>query len=99
MITTTELGQLATEYLDDRKQEFIKLEQDIKRELTQQHETKQEVKQQVDKITADMRFLVRRDVSSNQKMIIGVVVIFLSLAERYKLGKTRNRIYCKRRTS
>lgn len=70
MITTTELGQLATEYLDDRKQEFIKLEQDIKRDLIAQLESKETVKRQVDELNGQMRFLVRRDVSNSERFTI-----------------------------
>lgn len=69
MITTTELGQLATEYLDDRKQEFLKLEESIKKQLAMQEQSKQEVKRQVDDMSAQMHFFVRRDVSNNERLI------------------------------
>lgn len=64
MIVTTELGQLATEYLDDRKQEFQNLEQTVKAELKIHQKSLDIVRTQAKQLHHNMRYLIRRDVGN-----------------------------------
>lgn len=65
MITTTELGQLATEYLDDRKQEFLGLERALKADLKTRLKSLEIVRHHAKHIHQNMRYLIRRDVRKN----------------------------------
>lgn len=65
MITTTQLGQLATEYLDDLKQEFQSLEHAVKADLKTRLKSLEIVRDHAKNLHLNMRFLIRRDVSKN----------------------------------
>lgn len=62
MVTATELGQLATEYLDDRKQEFKKLEKNVMKDLRARLKTLKAVRTEAEELNANMRYIIRRDV-------------------------------------
>lgn len=61
MYNTTKLGQLATEYLDDRRQEFIELEVTIKQDLKIRKADLEQIRNQVESIDNSIRHLIRRD--------------------------------------
>lgn len=63
MYNTTKLGQLATEYLDDRKQEFMELESQIKHDMKLRKEELHNVKHEVETVDKQIKRLIRRDVS------------------------------------
>ncbi|XP_060534712.1 uncharacterized protein LOC132707068 [Cylas formicarius] len=65
MINATKLGQLATEYLDDRRQEFEMLEKVIKRDLGNRRKDLAMVKQRVESFGHNVKNLVRRDSDIN----------------------------------
>jgi len=65
MINATKLGQLATEYLDDRRQEFAVLEKIIKRDLTARRIDLDNVRQRVDCFGTNINNLLRRDSDVN----------------------------------
>lgn len=62
MYCTTELGQLATEYLDDRKEELKLLEQAIKSDMEDRRYSLKVVRSQVKKLAKNLRSLIRREV-------------------------------------
>lgn len=66
MIRATQLGQLAMEYLDDRKAEFKELEVTVKRDMKQRLEDLRAVSHQMEEIQGNMKFLIRKDVSVNK---------------------------------
>lgn len=63
MYSTTELGQLATEYLDDRKEELTVLEKAIKSDMEERRHSLKLVKSEVKKLTKNLRSLIRREVN------------------------------------
>lgn len=63
MLNTTELGQLATEYLDDRRNEFRALEIAIKTDMALRRLSLQEVENEVERIEGNLSKMLRRDVS------------------------------------
>ncbi|ERL88196.1 uncharacterized protein LOC109544771 [Dendroctonus ponderosae] len=65
MINATKLGQLATEYLDDRRQEFQHLEKIIKHDLTSRKHDLESVSQRVQSFGANVKDLLRRDSDIN----------------------------------
>ncbi|KAK4876929.1 hypothetical protein RN001_009435 [Aquatica leii] len=65
MVRTTELGQLATEYLDDRKQEFKELEKVVKRDMKAREESLKVVRKEVADLSNNMGMLIRRDSDIN----------------------------------
>ncbi|XP_050310862.1 uncharacterized protein LOC126746569 [Anthonomus grandis grandis] len=65
MINATKLGQLATEYLDDRRQEFKLLEKIIKHDLAQRRHDLDKVKQRVQTFSSNLKDLLRRDSDIN----------------------------------
>ncbi|KAF5280526.1 hypothetical protein FQR65_LT00277 [Abscondita terminalis] len=65
MVRTTELGQLATEYLDDRKQEFNELEKVVKRDMKAREHSLRVVRKEVADLTNNMGLLIRRDSDVN----------------------------------
>lgn len=62
MIRTTELGQLAMEYLDDRRDEYKLLEANVKRDMKIRLNSLSIVQEQVQQMHGDMHLLIRRDV-------------------------------------
>lgn len=62
MFRATEIGQLATEYLDDRKQEFHNLAKIVKRDLKDRLQTLELARQRSKEVQSGLRFLLRRDV-------------------------------------
>ncbi|XP_017780163.1 PREDICTED: myosin-11-like [Nicrophorus vespilloides] len=58
---TTILGQLATEYLDDRRTEFQTLQETVKKDLHHRNKKLHDVREQVEDTTKSLRGLVRRD--------------------------------------
>lgn len=65
MYRTTELGQLATEYLDDRKDEFLTLEKQIKAEMKVREADLEKIRAKVSKLGNNLRTLIRREVYNN----------------------------------
>lgn len=63
----TELGQLATEYLDDRKTELILLEEAVLNDRTMKQKSIEVVKEQVKAITKNVKELIRRDVTELER--------------------------------
>lgn len=62
MIHATQLGQLAMEYLDDRKSEYQELENIVKRDMKRRLADLQVVSQQMEEIQSSMKLLIRKDV-------------------------------------
>ncbi|KAF2879348.1 hypothetical protein ILUMI_26818 [Ignelater luminosus] len=80
MVRTTELGQLATEYLDDRKQEFKELERAVKRDMKAREQSLRVVRQEAADLTVNMGLLIRHDSDINiGKVIIPSTQLDLSL--------------------
>lgn len=63
MYHTTELGQLATEYLDDRKQEFAELEKAVKIDMKLRQKDLDDMHREVDSKNTEVKYLIRKDVS------------------------------------
>lgn len=61
MFRTTELGQLATEYLDDRKDEFNQLEAAIKMDMKMREVDMEKVRGEAENLETKLKFLIRRD--------------------------------------
>lgn len=59
----TEMGQLAMEYLDDRKFEFNKLEKEIKANMKERERTLKLVRREVAYLTNSFPKLIRKEVS------------------------------------
>lgn len=85
MMRTTELGQLATEYLDDRKQEFKELERAVKRDMKARDSSLKVVRQEVNQLSTNMGLLIRRDVRHDYRCFKCYVFYFL---ERHKYRKS-----------
>lgn len=62
LIRTTELGQLAMEYLDDRRDEYIVLESTVKHDMKLRLQSLIIVQEQVQQMHGAMHLLIRRDV-------------------------------------
>lgn len=58
----TEMGQLAMEYLDDRKFEFNKLEKEIKANMKERERTLKLVRREVAYLTNSFPNLIRKEV-------------------------------------
>ncbi|XP_030765981.1 myosin-1-like [Sitophilus oryzae] len=65
MINATKLGQLATEYLDDRRQEFKVLEKIVKRDLASRRIDLENVSKRVLSFGSNIKNLLRRDSDLN----------------------------------
>lgn len=63
MFNTTQIGQLAMEYLDDRRNEFEELEAAVKKDMKAREEDLKIVREQVENVDKDIKHLIRRDVS------------------------------------
>lgn len=62
LIRTTELGQLAMEYLDDRREDYRLLEASVKRDMKIRLDSLSTVQEQVQQMHKEMHLLIRRDV-------------------------------------
>lgn len=62
MYRTVQLGQLATEYLDDRKNEFMQLEKAVKKDMKGREAELETIRQCVGGLNKKLRMLIRRDV-------------------------------------
>lgn len=62
MYRTVQLGQLATEYLDDRKTEFMQLEKAVKKDMKGREQELESIRQCVGGLNKKLRMLIRRDV-------------------------------------
>ncbi|GJQ68165.1 hypothetical protein Trydic_g16819 [Trypoxylus dichotomus] len=65
MYRTVQLGQLATEYLDDRKNEFMQLEKAVKRDMKGREQELETIRQYVGGLNKKLRMLIRRDSDLN----------------------------------
>lgn len=65
MINATKLGQLGTEYLDDRRQEFHLLEKVVKRDMISRKKDLTQVQHNVEHFAQNLRHLLRRDSDIN----------------------------------
>lgn len=63
LMGATEMGQLAMEYLDDRKFEFSKLEKEIKANMKERERTLKLVRKEVAFLTDSFPNLIRKEVS------------------------------------
>lgn len=63
MINATTLGQLGTEYLDDRRQEFQLLESLVKRDMISRKKDLETARKNVASFAMNMKHVLRRDVS------------------------------------
>lgn len=61
----TEMGQLAMEYLDDRKFEFSKLEGEIKANMKERERTLKLARREVAFLTDSFPSLIRKEVNIN----------------------------------
>lgn len=66
LMGATEMGQLAMEYLDDRKFEFNKLEKEIKANMKERERTLKLVRREVAYLTNSFPKLIRKEVSRKQ---------------------------------
>lgn len=62
MNQAVQLGQLATEYLDDRRDEFRLLENCVRREMNMRKQNLEEVRQRVKDIKTNLKALNRKEV-------------------------------------
>lgn len=62
LIQSTTLGQLAVEYVDDRRTEFETLQTCVKEDMKIRVKNLAEVKTQIEETIKNMRGLIRRDV-------------------------------------
>ncbi|XP_019867960.1 uncharacterized protein LOC109596812 [Aethina tumida] len=65
MINATKLGQLATEYLDDRRQEFIKLEKQVKKDMQNRKKDLSIYTEEEMEFSNNIKYLLRRDSDIN----------------------------------
>ncbi|XP_072391396.1 uncharacterized protein [Diabrotica undecimpunctata] len=65
MINATKLGQLGTEYLDDRRQEFQFLEKIVKNDMMSRKQDLALVQQNVENFTQNLKNLIRHDSDIN----------------------------------
>ncbi|KAI4470336.1 coiled-coil domain-containing protein [Holotrichia oblita] len=65
MFRTVQLGQLATEYLDDRKNEFMQLEKAVKKDMKGREQELETIRQCVGGLNKKLRMLIRRDSDLN----------------------------------
>lgn len=63
LLNATKLGQLGTEYLDDRRQEYQALETVVKEDIINRKKDLANVQQNVENLTNSLKNLLRRDVS------------------------------------
>lgn len=63
MIRATQIGQLAMEYLDDRKEEFRDLEEAVKRDMKSRLQDLDVVSKEMLQIQENLKHLIRKDVS------------------------------------
>lgn len=61
----TEMGQLAMEYLDDRKFEFSKLEQEIKVNMKERERTLKLARREIAYLTDSFPELIRKEVCTS----------------------------------
>lgn len=85
MFNTTTLGQLATEYLDDRRQEFKTLEAKVKIDMKIRNDDLQEMRMQVEKIDKQIKRLIRRDVYNTKPYIFKAPIDIKLFVERHHL--------------
>lgn len=62
VLNAAKQGQLATEYKNDREQEYATLEKAIKQDLKTQKADLAAVKEQADSLHSNLKHLLRRDV-------------------------------------
>ncbi|CAH1169966.1 unnamed protein product [Phaedon cochleariae] len=65
MINATKMGQLGTEYLDDRRQEFQFLDKIVKRDMISRKKDLAQVQQNVENFSDNLKNLLRRDSDIN----------------------------------
>ncbi|XP_013144909.1 PREDICTED: uncharacterized protein LOC106108324 [Papilio polytes] len=65
LMGATEMGQLAMEYLDDRKYEFNKLEKEIKANMKERERTLKLVRREVTYLTESFPNLIRKEEATN----------------------------------
>lgn len=70
MINATTLGQLGTEYLDDRRQEFQLLESLVKKDMVSRKKDLEMARKNVSNYAMNMKNVLRRDVSVQMIQII-----------------------------
>lgn len=64
MIQATYIGQIAMEYLDDRKAEYRELEEAVKRDMKTRLEDLNVVSKEMETIENNKKQLIRKDVSA-----------------------------------
>lgn len=64
LIRTAEVGQLAMEYLDDRREEYKQLEITVKRDMKIRLNSLAIVHEHEEQMNKEMRCIIRRDVST-----------------------------------
>ncbi|XP_053624670.1 uncharacterized protein LOC128683264 [Plodia interpunctella] len=65
LMGATEMGQLAMEYLDDRKYEFSKLEKEVKANMKERERTLKLVRREVAYLTESFPNLIRKEEATN----------------------------------
>ncbi|KAJ8973130.1 hypothetical protein NQ317_001561 [Molorchus minor] len=65
MINATRLGQLGTEYLDDRRQEYECLERIVKKDMASRREDLKFARKNVENFASNIRYLLRKDSDIN----------------------------------
>lgn len=66
MINATQMGQLATEYLYDRKEDFKMLEKQVTKDIMRFKADVEKAQTDCAKASGSLRFLIRRDVNNKQ---------------------------------
>lgn len=87
MYRTVELGQLATEYLDNRKCEFQTLQKMVKSDMAERDEDVTRTTAEVNERFRNFKFSLRKDVKLNQIQFITIVLILIVL-ERFHVIDT-----------
>lgn len=64
ILKVTEMGQLGTEYLDDKRKEYTTLERMLKQMRKEQATTMKAMLHKIDQLHSNVKYLIRRYVSS-----------------------------------
>lgn len=59
------MGQMATEYLDDKRDEYGELEKILKIALKEREKSVKQMQETIDRLHSNVKYLIRRDVKTN----------------------------------
>lgn len=86
LLNATKMGQLGTEYLDDRRQEYQALEVVVKEDIVNRKKDLADVQKNVQNLANSLKLLLRRDVSdlrciNNTKIFISLLIMSTTIFE------------------